>query len=835
MRFWTGVSILLSAAVLFVISMGGISNAREKHALIIANEAYLYGSELTNPVRDSEAVGRVLKNSGFKVRIERNLDFTQMRKTISEFGLEQSETDNVAIVYYSGHGAEFNGQNYLIPVDARFEDARKARQEALTLSDIQNFLYREISEEERAAGKNAKGLNIIILDACRNNPYPARAKSASRGLGKEEGASGTMIWYAAQPGARADDGDETGLSPFANAFVEAVDNSVGETVEATFKKVASLTLRATEGRQEPWQAGNILGRFGFRSLVGNNQGQSLLTRFNPEQLDQFVEPFAPENPTRVSIRKFGNWNHGYYAENGKEEVVDQAGGFDAAKSYKSLNNKGPLIGSYGDDNNPEFWQEMPNGFVASFNTYIRGLDDFDIRLMVFSGNITKVFENEPRDWLGRLAVTVKGPDGPIFANGQPYRMMQIMCLPTRCAETKNYETAMMRPAEFSEADMSALRQGDHLSVEFTNAGDFGVRKGRETFNIPLAGMVEAIEHDLEEFRLKQEREKSQAKLGPAVGIIGRLILESGLSEEIGSHLGGLYVGARKLGINANPGSPEEAYFAAFYLTSSEFVDSFGDKKAEKFAKLFGSLEQAYLNPDQCTTRSCMGNEVVSFAHWAKAFRKRVPVTPANSAAHKAATRFYRMYYAAKSLPRADELRFSRDPEGYFKQIFSRFGDITFKGWMFVNSLKKYVDFYADGNGFVGYHQFKSWLEGLIIDDTDTLNKLTAYADTLRALEYSRLHDGAWKTCLDNAEEAVASPVQCFREFVEMFPSSSHVAEAGQQIKELALLKGCATAADTWKFLSLSDEVSILQSFAAQYPSCPQAGEARDKIEALSRD
>tara|TARA_R110000751_G_scaffold189187_1_gene295114 strand:- start:15355 stop:17802 length:2448 start_codon:yes stop_codon:yes gene_type:complete len=815
--------------------MGGISNAREKHALIIANEAYLYGSELTNPVRDSEAVGRVLKNSGFKVRIKRNLDFTQMRKTISEFGLEQSETDNVAIVYYSGHGAEFNGQNYLIPVDARFEDARKARQEALTLSDVQNFLYREVTDEERASGKNAKGLNIIILDACRNNPYPARAKSASRGLGKEEGASGTMIWYAAQPGARADDGDETGLSPFANAFVEAVDNSVGETVEATFKKVASLTLKATEGRQEPWQAGNILGRFGFRSLVGNNQGQSLLTKFNPEQLDQFVEPFAPENPTRVSIRKFGNWNHGYYAENGKEDGSKGDWGFDAAEFYKSLSNKGPLFGSYGDAINPEYWQELPNGFIATFFTSIRGPDDFDIRLMVFSGNITKVFENEPRDSLGRLAVTIKGSDGSIIANGKPFRIMTIVCWPARCAGIKNYETAGTRPAEFSEADMSALRQGDHLSVEFTNSGDLGVRKGRETFNISLAGMVEAIEHDLEEFRRKQEREKSQTRLGPTVGIIGGMILDSGLSDEIGQHLGGMDVGARKLGISANPGSPEEAYFAAYYLTSSEFIDAFGEKEAEKFARFFGSLEQAYLNPDLCATPSCLGNEVVSFAHWAKAFRKRVPVTPASSAAHKVAIRFYRMYYAAKSFPTPDELSFSRDPEGYFKKKFSRFGDITLSGRTFVNSLKKYVDFHPDGNGFVGYHQFKSWLDGLIIDDADTLNKLTAYADTLRALEYSRLHDGAWTICLDKEEEAVASPVQCFREFVEMFPASSHAEEAGQHIKRLALLKGCATAADTWKFLSLSDEVSILQSFAAQYPSCPQAGEARDKIKTLSRD
>tara|TARA_R110000751_G_C13788090_1_gene481806 strand:+ start:2701 stop:4908 length:2208 start_codon:yes stop_codon:yes gene_type:complete len=288
-----------------------IAYAVEKHALIIANKDYIHGGSLTNPIKDSRILARSLKDSGFNVKIMENLTLDGMRKAISDFGWEHSETDNVAMVYYSGHGAEFDGENYLIPVDAKLEDARRARSEAITLSDVQNFMYREISDSERSSGKNAKGLNIIVLDACRNNPYPARRKSASRGLGEVEGASGTLIWYAAQPGAQADDGDGRDISPFADAFTKAVDASAGESVEATFKQVASLTLRATEGQQEPWMAGNILGNFSFKAGGGRKSGKRYLAEFDPAQIDQKTASIIPRLREWRDVRQsFGDWNYG---------------------------------------------------------------------------------------------------------------------------------------------------------------------------------------------------------------------------------------------------------------------------------------------------------------------------------------------------------------------------------------------------------------------------------------------------------------------------------------------------------------------------------------------
>lgn len=295
---------------LFVVS-SPFAYAVEKHALIIANKDYIHGGSLTNPIKDSRILARSLKDSGFNVRIMENLTLDGMRKAISDFGWEHSETDNVAMVYYSGHGAEFDGENYLIPVDAKLEDARRARSEAITLSDVQNFMYREISDSERSSGKNAKGLNIIVLDACRNNPYPARRKSASRGLGEVEGASGTLIWYAAQPGAQADDGDGRDISPFADAFAKAVNASAGESVEATFKQVASLTLQATEGQQEPWMAGNILGNFSFKAGGGRKSGKRYLAEFDPAQINQKAASIIPRPKEWRDVRQsFGDWNYG---------------------------------------------------------------------------------------------------------------------------------------------------------------------------------------------------------------------------------------------------------------------------------------------------------------------------------------------------------------------------------------------------------------------------------------------------------------------------------------------------------------------------------------------
>ena len=304
--------LLCGLLVFFIAAVGsGGVQAREKHALIIANKDYIHGGALTNPIKDSRALAQTLRDAGFTVSVRKNLGLTQMRATISEFGLQHSMTDNVALVYYSGHGAEFNGKNYLIPVDAKLQDARKARHEALTLLDVQNFMYREISDKEREAGKNAKGLNIIILDACRNNPYPARSKATQRGLGKVAGASGTLIWYAAQPGARASDGADEALSPFAASFIEAVKNSRGEDIEATFKKVARLTLKATKGEQEPWISGNILGRFSFKPGPLRIGSLRYLKDFDPAQLDELKQSVIPRPKEWVSIRKtFGNWKFG---------------------------------------------------------------------------------------------------------------------------------------------------------------------------------------------------------------------------------------------------------------------------------------------------------------------------------------------------------------------------------------------------------------------------------------------------------------------------------------------------------------------------------------------
>ena len=287
----TGAGAALCAAIValafLVLPLPAI--AAGKYALIIANQHYRYGGALDNPIKDAKQLGRTLRAAGFKVDIEQDLGLDDMRRKISSFGLAHENTDDVALLYYSGHGAEFGGKNYLIPVDARFEDIRAARAEALTLDDVQNFLNRDVTPEMKKAGRFSRGLNIIVLDACRNNPYPARTKSIPTGLGKADGAAGTLIWYATQPGEKAKDGVGKPMSPFAQSFSDAIAFSRGEPVEETFKSISLRTLKATGGEQRPWQAGFVTGTFRFKPGSGGPTGR-ILAAFDPSVV---IAPVAP--------------------------------------------------------------------------------------------------------------------------------------------------------------------------------------------------------------------------------------------------------------------------------------------------------------------------------------------------------------------------------------------------------------------------------------------------------------------------------------------------------------------------------------------------------------
>jgi uncharacterized caspase-like protein len=229
-------------------------------ALVIGNGNYVGVPPLSNPARDSAAVARTLQSLGFKtVQAELDLKFDAMRRVLRDFTALADKAD-WALVYYAGHGVEVDGVNYLIPVDARLRTDKDVTFEATPLDQVLLSI------------EGARKLRLVILDACRDNPFLRQmtraitTRSISRGLARVEPEGGTLIVYAAKAGQVAYDGDgET--SPFVTSLIRRMTEP-GVEINKLFRLVRDDVLNATGKRQEPFVYGSLPGEdFFFRSVA----------------------------------------------------------------------------------------------------------------------------------------------------------------------------------------------------------------------------------------------------------------------------------------------------------------------------------------------------------------------------------------------------------------------------------------------------------------------------------------------------------------------------------------------------------------------------------------
>ena len=218
-------------------------------ALVIGNGAYKAVGELGNPKNDAAAVAGELTRLGFEVIEKHDLGVAAMRKALGEFEDKVTGAE-WAFVYYAGHGIELNGKNWLIPVDAELLRASDTADEAVPLE--------RVLERVSAASK----LRIVVLDACRNNPFISRmvmnrvaTRAVARGLTAVEPSHGEVVFYAARDGSVASDGTG-GNSPFATALVKHMDED-GVELGRFFRRVTSTVLAATGNQQEPFVYGRI--------------------------------------------------------------------------------------------------------------------------------------------------------------------------------------------------------------------------------------------------------------------------------------------------------------------------------------------------------------------------------------------------------------------------------------------------------------------------------------------------------------------------------------------------------------------------------------------------
>jgi uncharacterized caspase-like protein len=207
---------IIGGAIFSMVLAPDVAWADKRVALIVGNSTYQTVPQLPNPSRDASAVAKMFRDAGFdSVEVQLNVGNLEFKRSIRKFEAAADQAD-IAVVYYAGHGLEISGTNYLIPVDARLASDRDADDEAIPL------------ERMVSSADGAKRLRLVILDACRDNPFVntmrRERKMASRavtaGLGKVEPTStDTLIAYAAKAGSTADDGDGQ-HSPFTTAILK---------------------------------------------------------------------------------------------------------------------------------------------------------------------------------------------------------------------------------------------------------------------------------------------------------------------------------------------------------------------------------------------------------------------------------------------------------------------------------------------------------------------------------------------------------------------------------------------------------------------------------------
>src|SRR5437667_7869002 len=246
---------LSAAAAVFGIFLAPVCSdsawADRRVALVIGNSDYQNAPALLNPTRDAQAIAAMLRKGGFAiVTAHYDLGNLPFKRAVRQFEDLAADAD-IAVVFYAGHGIEIRGANYMIPVDAKPANDREADDEAITLDRLV------------ASVEEAKQLGLVILDACRDNPFVRRMKrprtatlrAVTPGLGIVEPPSrNTLIAYAAKAGLAAEDGDRE-HSPFTAAILKHLFEP-GLDIRMAFGRVRDEVLRSTGNKQEPLVSGS---------------------------------------------------------------------------------------------------------------------------------------------------------------------------------------------------------------------------------------------------------------------------------------------------------------------------------------------------------------------------------------------------------------------------------------------------------------------------------------------------------------------------------------------------------------------------------------------------
>ncbi|MEZ5818475.1 MAG: caspase family protein [Hyphomicrobiaceae bacterium] len=335
----TALAVLLAAQVAFG-TLPGL--AAQRIALVIGNAAYKETTPLKNTLNDAKDVAAALKRLGFEVLEGLDLDKRAMERLIRRFDQELTGAE-VALFFYAGHGLQVAGQNYLVPTDARLAAEGDIDFESLPL----NLVLRRMEREARTS--------LVLLDACRDNPLArnlartmgTRSTNVGQGLAEVRTGVGTLIAFSTQPGNVALDGSARN-SPYTTALLRNIETP-GRDVLSTLAAVRGEVVRATSGRQVPWEHTSLLGPVilrpgaaGTPPLAAASQGASSPSG-NPVTTAARRDWEVVENSTSVReleayVRRYSG---SFYADLAKARIEDLKSQADRKASHARLANAAP--------------------------------------------------------------------------------------------------------------------------------------------------------------------------------------------------------------------------------------------------------------------------------------------------------------------------------------------------------------------------------------------------------------------------------------------------------------------------------------------------------------
>ena len=260
------------------------NNANSAEALLIGVSNYP-SSPLANPVNDVQLISKSLTSKGWKSKTLINPTSEQLKSEVRSFYARNGSKNEPSIIYFSGHGLQFRGENYLLPID--ISDPKTVLSKAISITEIGYF------------SKDIKGPKIFIIDACRSSPLGKESIAVSSGLNSQYAPPNSLIAYATAPGEVALDGIAGSNSPYAKAFSSSVElyNSIDE----VFKKTRLLTMTATGGKQLPWESSSLYQEVNLSvDKIEQSQPQSANTLQTSTQA-------APSNPQINSNSNITNY------------------------------------------------------------------------------------------------------------------------------------------------------------------------------------------------------------------------------------------------------------------------------------------------------------------------------------------------------------------------------------------------------------------------------------------------------------------------------------------------------------------------------------------------